>query len=147
MAKEGPTAARAGFSVVRGTTLDERSVRHVFKRLLEKAGVRQIRLHDLRHTFASLLLQQGESIVYVKDQLGHASIQITVIPYGHQIPGANRGAVDRLDDAASHGNATQAQPEPLGEVPTVANAVRSLGNCGDPKFCELEPGGRLVAEG
>jgi hypothetical protein len=36
-----------------------------------------------QHTFASLLLQQGESIVYVKEQLGHASIQITVDTYGH----------------------------------------------------------------
>jgi len=48
------------------------------------------RIHDLRHTFASLLLQQGESIVYAKEQLGHASIQITVDTYGHLIPGANR---------------------------------------------------------
>lgn len=67
--------------------------------MLQKAGLRQIRIHDLRHTFASLLLQQGESVVYVKEQLGHASIQITVDTYGPLIPGANRGAVDRLDDA------------------------------------------------
>jgi integrase len=53
-------------------------VRHVFSRMLEKTELRQIRIHDLRHTFASLLLRQGESIVYVKEQLGHASIQITV---------------------------------------------------------------------
>jgi hypothetical protein len=56
------------------------------------------RIHDLRHTFASLLLQQGESIVYVKEQLGHPSIQITVDTYGHLIPGANRAAVDKLDE-------------------------------------------------
>ena len=42
-----------------------------------EAELRQIRIHDLRHTFASLLLQHGESVVYVKEQLGHASIQIT----------------------------------------------------------------------
>src|SRR6478752_4808610 len=46
-------------------------------------------------------------------QLGHASIQITVDTYGHLIPGANRGAVDRLDDAPTQLAATQAQPEPL----------------------------------
>jgi integrase len=63
-----------------GTALEERNVRHVFTRLLRKVGLRQIRIHDLRHTFASLLLQQGESIVYVKEQLGHASIQITSTP-------------------------------------------------------------------
>jgi len=52
-----------------------------------------MRVHDLRHTFASLLLQQGESVVYVKEQLGHGSIQITVDTYGHLIPGANRAGL------------------------------------------------------
>ena len=69
----------------------------VFYRLLEKAELRRIRLHDLRHTYASLLIQQGESLAYVQEQLGHSSIQVTVDVYGHLIPGANRAAVDRLD--------------------------------------------------
>jgi integrase len=69
----------------------------VFYRLLEKAELRQIRFHDLRHTYASLLIQQGESLAYVQQQLGHSSIQVTVDIYGHLIPGANRAAVDRLD--------------------------------------------------
>ena len=51
-----------------------------------------------RACWASLLLQQGESVVYVKEQLGHSSIQITVDTNGHLIPRANRGAVHRLDD-------------------------------------------------
>jgi integrase len=55
--------------------------------------------HALHHTFASLLLQQGESPVYVKEQMGHHSTRITVDTYGHLIPGANKTAVDRLDDA------------------------------------------------
>jgi hypothetical protein len=42
------------------------------------------------------ILGHNESPVYVKDQLGHSSIQITVDIYGHLVPGANRGAVDRL---------------------------------------------------
>ena len=48
-------------------------------------------------SYASLLLQNGESAVYVKDQMGHCSIQVTVDLYGHLIPGGNRQAVDRLD--------------------------------------------------
>jgi integrase len=44
------------------------------------------------------VIQQGESLVYVKDQMGHASIQITIDVYGHLVPGGNRAAVDRLDD-------------------------------------------------
>jgi integrase len=75
--------------------------RRVFYKCLEKAGLRRIRIHDLRHTFASLLIAQGESLVYVRDQLGHSSITITVDTYGHLVPGANRSAVDKLDDAGA----------------------------------------------
>jgi integrase len=66
--------------------------------LLLKIGLRKVRFHDLRHTFASLLLQQGESPVYVKEQMGHSSIQVTVDLYGHLIPDGNKQAVDRLDN-------------------------------------------------
>jgi len=66
--------------------------------VIEKADVPRFRFHDIRHTFASLLLQQGESLHYVKEQMGHASIQTTVDVYGHLVPGSNRNAVNRLDD-------------------------------------------------
>jgi integrase len=68
---------------------------NVWYKVLEHAKLRAVRLHDLRHTYASLLLQAGEPIAYVKDQLGHSSIQVTVDLYGHLVAGANRGAVDR----------------------------------------------------
>jgi integrase len=61
--------------------------------------VAQRNLHFLRHTFASLLIQQGESLVYIKEQMGHSNIDVTVDVYGHLVPGGNRQAVDRLDDA------------------------------------------------
>jgi integrase len=64
---------------------------------LEKAGLRRFRFHDLRHTFGSLLIQDGASLAYVKEQMGHSSIQITVDTYGHLIPGADIAWVDRLD--------------------------------------------------
>lgn len=82
-----------------GRHLDPNDLRRqILYRVLEMAKVRRVRFHDLRHTYASLLLQQGESLPYVKDQLGHSSIQMTVDIYGHLVPGANRQAVDRLDD-------------------------------------------------
>jgi hypothetical protein len=49
----------------------------------------------------------GASLVYVKDQLGHASIKITVDTYGHLIPGANKAAVDRLDVTGRNPTATE----------------------------------------
>ena len=76
--------------------------RDVLRPALHQAELRQIRIHDLRHTFASLLIQQGESLVYVKEQLGHHSIKITVDTYGHLVPGGNRQAVDKLDDPQTH---------------------------------------------
>jgi len=92
-----------------GRPLDGDNLRHrVFYKILAKAGLRRVRFHDMRHTSASLLLQQNESPAYVKEQLGHASIQVTVDVYGHLIPGANRQAVDRLDDATiRHPGATE----------------------------------------
>ncbi len=78
--------------------IEQNYIRRVFKRALKKAELREIRLHDLRHTFASLLLTQKETPVYVKEQLGHSSINITVDIYGHLIPGSNKKAVDKLDD-------------------------------------------------
>ena len=77
--------------------------RRTFRKILEKADVPEVRIHDMRHTFASLLLAAGEPLHYVKDQLGHASIQTTVDVYGHIVPGSNRNAVNRLDDKGDFG--------------------------------------------
>ena len=68
---------------------------------LATAGLHRFRFHDLRHTFGSLLIQDGASLVYVKDQMGHSSIQVTVDIYGHLVPSANIACVDRLDGETS----------------------------------------------
>jgi integrase len=64
--------------------------------ILRAAGLRHVRLHDLRHTYAVSMLQAGEPLAYVSQQLGHSSIQVTVDIYGRFIPGANRDAVERF---------------------------------------------------
>jgi hypothetical protein len=56
------------------------------------------------------LIQSGASVVYVKEQMGHSSIQVTVDTYGHLIPSANVSFIDALD-AHPQQSATQAQPE------------------------------------
>lgn len=90
-----------------GKPYEQNFVRRVFKSALEKAGIRQMRVHDIRHTYASLLLSDGVSPVYVKEQLGHSSIQMTVDIYGHLIPNDNRHVVNILD---THLNAPQTHP-------------------------------------
>ena len=93
-----------------GSILDPDNLYHrYFQPVLSKAGLRKIRLHDLRHTFGSLLIQSGASIVYVKEQMGHSSIQVTVDIYGHLIPSANVSFVDRLDEAVKQDEKTTVQ--------------------------------------
>lgn len=102
--KAGGAPAESGlvFPSQTGTPIEMNNFyARVFKPLLKQAGLRPIRFHDLRHTFGSLLLQAGASLAYVRDQMGHASIQITADVYGHLIPGANISYVDRLDSPTS----------------------------------------------
>ena len=81
----------------KGTKLDPFNLksRH-FLPCLKTAGLRRIRFHDLRHTFASLLLYKGAPLKYISEQLGHSSIQITADIYAHLIPGANREFMNTL---------------------------------------------------
>lgn len=86
------------FCTADGGFIDQANLRHrVFQPALREAGLRKMRIHDLRHTFASLLINQGENLKYVQSQLGHASITTTVDRYGHLMPDAHVGASQRLD--------------------------------------------------
>jgi integrase len=86
----------------------------VWRPLLDKAGVQHVRVHDARHTYASLMLRRGVPVVYVSRQLGHSSIAVTVDLYGHFVPGADRhhveGLVDAIETAETQPDATPAQP-------------------------------------
>jgi integrase len=66
--------------------------------LFEDGEIRRRNPHTLRHTYASLLIHPGESLAYIKEQLGHSSIRITVDTYGHLIPQTGQRAIDCLDD-------------------------------------------------
>ena len=123
--------------------LDEANVRHMLYRILEKAQLRRIRFHDLRHTFATLLILQGEWLAYVRDQLGHRSIQVTVDIYGDSVPDGNRAAVDRLDDAPR--TAPDVTPvSPAATEKDFEKPLSALDWSGDPDFRQLEPAPRLV---
>lgn len=72
-------------------------VRREFLPALTRAGLRRIRFHDLRHTYTTLLIAQGENPKVIQSQLGHASIETTFDRYGHLLPESRRQIGPRLD--------------------------------------------------
>ncbi len=93
------------FANEKGGCADMHNVKsRYFKKVLRKAGLRDIRFHDLRHTYASLLLANGEPVTYVSKQLGHANPKITLEIYAHWIPNeSQRQAVNRLPSLGTIG--------------------------------------------
>ncbi len=86
------------FPARRGKPMDpDNLVKREFQPALVRAELRQIRFHDLRHTYASLLINNSENIKYIAEQMGHASVQITLDRYGHLFPNVRREAVLRLE--------------------------------------------------
>lgn len=82
-----------------GTPVDSSNLRkRIFSPLIEKADVPKIRIHDLRHTSASLLFNKGVNIKVISERLGHSSISITLQTYSHILPTMQRDAADILDD-------------------------------------------------
>lgn len=88
------------FCTPEGEPLPKKAIARAFASALKAAGLpAHFTPHCLRHTFASLLLAQGESPQYVQEQLGHKSITLTVDTYGRWLPKrAIRGGVDGLDE-------------------------------------------------
>ena len=67
-----------------------------FKRLTQNAGIQGLRLHDLRHTHASLMLSKGIHLKIVSERLGHSSIAITANLYSHVLPSVQQEAVEHF---------------------------------------------------
>jgi len=82
-----------------GGPLDPDNMIHrEFLPTLERAGLRKIRFHDLRHTYTTGLIAQNENVKFIQSQLGHASIQTTIDRYGHLLPLDAHGVGSRLDN-------------------------------------------------
>jgi integrase len=81
-----------------------------FKRAVHLAGLPKIRFHDLRHTFATRLVQAGVDIITVQHLLGHARISMTA-PYAHSPDTARIAAVKRLDELFDSQPAAKRPPE------------------------------------
>lgn len=75
------------------TTIDRR-----FRKYIEKSGVKKIRIHDLRHSHASLLINSGANILVVSKRLGHKNTDETLNTYSHMFPNKEREIVNLIDN-------------------------------------------------
>jgi integrase len=84
------------FTTPHGTPIEPSNLTRAFNAQLDKAGLRRIRFHDIRHTTATLLLEQGVELVVIKELLGHAHIGVTATVYAHVRLRLQRDAIDIL---------------------------------------------------
>lgn len=95
------------FAASDGTPPRPDTITHAFKRIARQAGLDGVRLHDLRHTHATLMLRQGVHPKIVQERMGHASIAVTLDIYSHVTPGLQAAAAQRFDEGLA-----RPQPEP-----------------------------------
>jgi integrase len=79
-----------------GTRLDPRTLSQTFQWIVQNSDLPRIRLHDLRHTHASIAVKAGVPIGVVSERLGHASPEFTLHRYSHVMPGMQREAADTI---------------------------------------------------
>jgi len=89
------------FTSAWGAPASDSAVRKDFTRCLRAAGLPRMRLHDLRHSCATILLASGLPVNVVSEKLGHSSASMTWNVYGHVIPATRRAAADAMDRALS----------------------------------------------
>ena len=113
------------FTSANGTPIHFRNLLRDFKGLLNRAGLPEIRFHDLRHTAASLMLNHGIPVIIVSRRLGHAKPSITLDIYGHLVPGMQEEAARMIDELITpvefqqlHPTAPDLHPILTGEEPT-----------------------------
>ncbi len=85
------------FAHADGSPLDPSTVTYVFHKMTRRAGLEGLRLHDLRHTYTSIMIAAGVNIKAISQSLGHANVGITLDTYGHLLPGMGRTAAERFD--------------------------------------------------
>ena len=103
------------FRTPRGRPIHERNlVQRAFKPLLKRAGLPNLRLYDLRHTFATLALRAGVPARLVSEQLGHRSIAFTLETYGHLLEETRGEAAQKLSDLIfGPGAGAESQKKPI----------------------------------
>ena len=87
------------FSHVDGRPLLPNTVTHAWINIIRRTNLKPIRLHDARHTHASIMLKQEIHPKVVQERLGHANIAVTLDTYSHVAPGLQKAAAERFDEA------------------------------------------------
>ena len=86
------------FATGHGTPMESSNlVGRSFKPLLRRAGLPDVRFHDLRHTCATLMLSSGQSPKVVQERLGHSDVSVTMGVYSHVTPEARSGAAEAIE--------------------------------------------------
>jgi len=85
------------FPTTIGTPLDHKRVTKEFKELLQKAGLPDMRFHDLRHTSISILLEMGTPLNTVQRRAGHSKASVTADVYGHAMAGSQNEAAEKIE--------------------------------------------------
>ena len=85
------------FCNLEGKPLNPNTVTPAFHKIAKRAGL-NLRMHDLRHTHASLMLKQGIHPKIVSERLGHATTAFTIDTYSHVVPGLQEAAAKAFDD-------------------------------------------------
>jgi len=98
------------FTSVDGKPIDARVMSHAFGRMVKKAELGGVRFHDLRHTFASLMLMRGAKPKVISEALGHASVAFTMDVYSHIIEGMQSDAMALLDEVLPEGVSKKLTP-------------------------------------
>ncbi|MEO8596739.1 MAG: site-specific integrase [Candidatus Solibacter sp.] len=102
-----------------GTPMEPRNLERAYGQILALAGLHHIRIHDLRHTAATLLLSQGVHPRVVMELLGHSQIAITMNTYSHVVPALMKEAANQMDAALK-------TPEPVATSVATKAAPRGL---------------------
>ena len=95
------------FTSPEGKPIDPCVLTHAFRRMAQKVGLQSVRFHDLRHTFASLMLLRGAKPKVISEALGHSSVAFTMDVYSHIISGMQEDMMALLDEVIPPGTRRQ----------------------------------------
>jgi integrase len=107
------------FGNAEGRPLDPGVLSHDFARIAKRAGLKGVRFHDLRHTFASLMLLKGAKPKVISEALGHSSVAFTMDTYSHIIEGMQEDAMALLDEVLPAGKNGVSRKNNANLTPTV----------------------------